>query len=1000
MKQNKRFFEKILLFGLVLFTTAFYGQNSISGTVTALDDGSPIPGANVIVKGTSNGTSTDFDGNFTISNVEPNTILQISFLGFKTLEITVGNQTTINIALESDAQQLDDVVVVGYGTARRSDLTGALASVSAKDFEKQPITRVDQAIQGRASGVQVTQSSGAPGSGYKIRIRGANSISGNNNPLYIVDGMVVGDINSINANDIKSMEVLKDASATAIYGSRGANGVVLISTKKGTSGGMKVNLESFFGTSNVAQKLDVMTAAEFAEGVNFAEGVELFSASEIDALRTNGGEDWQERFFRAAGFSNHQLSISGGNETLDYYLSGNYFDQDGTIIDQNYKRFGLRSNVNAKISDKLKAGMNIYLSRDENRGTRANLATGMTWDPTTPAFNDEGDYNYTPLKPGIGNGTPNPLLVPENNIRKYYDNQSIINGYLNYNIMEDLVFNFSAGIDRTNTVQNSYTSLLVNNTGNARVYNREVINSQITNRLTYSNDNNEDHIFKVDAIYEQLKGQTIWTESTSSGFFSDNDYKFLSLGEVQNNDNDSFSKSLHSFLGRINYSLYNKYLFTASYRADGSSVFRDGNRWAYYPSASVAWKVSEEGFMQNFDAVNNLKLRVSYGVTGSQAINARATYLAPIVGPGVNYPYDSGTATIGIAPSNRASNPDLEWEETSQTNFGFDLGLWNSKVTLSFDYYKKNTTDLLLNKSLPAFVGPAFVTVNAGEVENKGIDINLGLKVFNNENWNISSNFTLSANKNKVISLVDDLEFLELGNIYYGNSFPVNPTRVEVGKSISTFRGYVFEGVYQLGEETEAATFGKVPGDAKYKDINGDGTISTDDITTVGDGNPDYTWGWNWDVSYKNFDLNFLLLGSQGNEIYNFQRMRMMGLGSAQFHAVHEDYNNRWTPNNPSNIPSGRDGTEFLSSQFIEDGSYVTLKSIVLGYNFDNSLVEKLGLQKLRLYANAENLFILSDYTGFDPESTASGGSDVDLGIDYNAYPINRSFSIGVNLTF
>ncbi len=449
-------------------------------------------------------------------------------------------------------------------------------------------------------------------------------------------------------------------------------------------------------------------------------------------------------------------------------------------------------------------------------------------------------------------------------------------------------------------------------------------------------------------------------------------------------------------MGRANYALYDRYLFTVSFRADGSSKFPN-DKWSYFPSASFAWRLSDESFLANADAIDNLKLRVSYGETGSQAIQPLATISAPIIDPGVNYPFTGEAATIGVAPSNRLANPDLTWETTTQTNIGFDLGLWDSKLTLSMDVYQKITTDLLLDRVLPSYVGPTVVAQNIGEVENKGFDINLGMTIVDTDDWHVSSTLTVSKNQNKVLALVNDDEPMELGNIYYNNTFPVNPTRVEVGLPISTFRGYVFEGVYQLGEEDEAALYGKVPGQARYKDINGDTLISSDDIVTVGDGNPDFTWGWNWNVGWKKFDLNFILVGSHGNDIYNFQRMKMMGLGASQFHAVHADYNDRWTEDNPSEIPSGRDGTEFLSSQFIEDGSFVSMKYVTLGYNFNftNSFV-----QGLRIYASAENLFIITDYSGFDPESTASGNSDVDLGIDYNAYPINRSYSLGLKLTF
>lgn len=985
-----------IVFTLLSFTYVI-AQKTISGTVTDLQ-GVPLIGVNIAEEGTSNGTITDIDGAYEL-NVGTRASLIFSYTGYEPKSVAVGVQNILNVSLNEGAL-LDEVVVVGYGTLKKSDLTGSLASVNARDFEKQPLTRIDQALQGRAAGVAVTQSSGAPGAGFKIRIRGANSISGSNAPLYVVDGLIVGDINSFNINDVASMEVLKDASATAIYGSRGANGVVLITTKTGKSGAPKVDLEVFYGVSQVVQELDFMSPAQFAEGVNFAEGSEFFTAADISALQAGGGENWQERFFRSAPSANAQLSVSGGSDQIDYYISGNLYDADGTIIDQSYRRYALRANVNANISDKMKIGLNTYFSRDENEGARANLATGLTWDPTTPAFDAEGNYNFTPLVPGVGNGSSNPLVQPENNVRFNLDHQVIANGYVNYNVMENLVLNVSGGVEQRNINQNNYTSLLVNNTGNASVLNRDINRYQNTNRLTYTNDNNPNHRFQIDAIHEQQLVTNSRTTATSSGFFSDNTtYKDLSLGAVQRTSNNSTSESLQSFLGRVNYSFFDKLLFTASVRADGSSKFQKGNRWGVFPSGSMAWRLSQEQFIQDLKVVDNLKVRASYGIIGSQAIGPLATRSIPVIGAGVNYPFDGGTYTVGVAPSSRLANPDLTWETTTQTNIGFDLGLWNSRVTLSLDVYKKNTTDLLLQRILPSFVGPTLVTENVGEVENKGFDINLGLILVDKNDWRISSNLSFSRNVNEVLALVDGNEPLELGNVYYGNAFPVNPTRVEVGQPISSFRGYVFEGVYQSNEESEAAKFGKVPGQAKYKDINGDGVISSDDIAIVGNGNPDFTWGWNWTVSWKNFDLNFILLGSQGNDIYNFQRMRMMGLGSAQFHAVHADYLDRWTTANPSDIPSGRNGTEFLSSQFIEDGSFVTLKNLVFGYTF-RGLSNSIGLEAVRLYINAENLFISTNYTGYDPESTASGNSDVDLGIDYNAYPISRAISVGLKMTF
>jgi TonB-linked SusC/RagA family outer membrane protein len=992
---------KFLLTTLILcFALVVQAQNvTVTGSVTSSDDGIELVGVNVFVKGTTTGTITDVNGNFTLNVPVESAILVFSYVGYVVQEVAVGNQRTIDIVLEVDVAALEEVVVVGYGTLMKSDVTGSLASVTSENFELQPLTRLDQALKGRAAGVEVTQTSGAPGAGYKIRIRGANSISGNNNPLYVVDGLVVGDINSINVNDIASMEVLKDASATAIYGSRGANGVVLVTTKTGSRGPAVVEFETYYGVANRVQSLPFMTPAEFAEGVNSYEGYEVYTPQAINDLRAGGGENWEERLFKSGPFYNAQLSIHGGSEVVDYYISGNYYDADGTIVSQNYKRYALRANVNTRLSDKMQIGLNTYASREDNSGVRAALSTGLTWDPTTPAFDEKGEYNFVPLIPGIGNGQINPLVAPENNVRDDHDYQIITNGYFKFDILENLELNISGGIERLDRVENRYTSLLVNNTGTARVYNQDVTRMQNTNRLTYRL-NNPNHRLQIDAIHEQQLVTRVWTEATGSGFFSDQtSYKNLALAAVQRNTNNSTSESLQSILGRVNYSLFDRFLFTASIRADGSSKFQKDNRWGYFPSGSIAWRISEEAFMQQISWLNNLKIRASYGQTGSQAIQPLATLSIPIIDPSVNYPFTGETYTIGVAPSTQLANPDLTWETTTQGNVGLDLGLWDNRITFTLDLYRKNTTDLLLNRILPAFVGPTVVTQNIGEVENKGFDISLGTTILQNSDWNISSILSVSRNVNKVLALVNDNEPMELGNIYYNNTFPVNPTRVEVGKPISSFRGYVFEGVYQVGEEEEAARYGKVPGQARYQDVNDDGIISSDDIVTVGDGNPAVTWGWNWTIRWKKFDLNFLVLGTHGNDIYNFMRMKMMGLGASQFHAVHADYKDRWTPENQSEIPSGRDGTEFLSSQFIEDGSFVSMKNASLGYTFNNVL-NGIGMTALRVYVSAENLFLITNYTGYDPESTASGNSDVDLGIDYNAYPINRSFAMGVKLTF
>jgi TonB-linked SusC/RagA family outer membrane protein len=1006
----------ILLLAMCLSTGSLNAQSSITvnGIVTDAE-GIGLPGATILEKGTSNGSTTDFDGNFNMSVAGKSTLV-VSYVGYKTQEVAVNNRTSIAIKLVEDAAALDEVVVVGYGTAKRSDITGALTSISSKDFDKQPLNDVSQALQGRAAGVQVTQTSGEPGGSFKIRIRGANSITGGNNPLYVLDGQFV-DISSINVNDIASMEVLKDASSTAIYGTRGANGVVLITTKKGRSGKAKIEVDLFTGISNVTQKLDLMSASEFAEGVNFAEGRDpndptnpFYTTAEIEDLKVNGGENWQDRLFQTGYFKNAQLAASGGSDDIDYYISGNLYETGGTVIDQNFKRLNLRSNFNAKLSEKVKTGLNFNFGREQLNGERANLGIGLSFDPTTPAFKADGDYNYNSLK-NVATSEVNPLVPAENNIIENTEDRLNINGYLNYDIAKNLVLNISGGMVKSEQHINSYIPIKSNSSrndnsdntiptsGRANVNNVYSTSLYNTNRLTYNWEINENNNLKIDAIHELVQEKFNVAKIDARDFFTDLvSFKDVSVAAVQLASNSESNRELESFLGRINYSLFDKYLLTASLRADGTSVFQK-DKWGYFPSASIAWKVSEENFIKKIETINNLKVRLSYGQVGNQGIGVFGTRSRAVINPDINYAFN-GIWTTGVSPSNRIANPDLTWETTEQVNAGIDLGLLNSAVTLSFDYYKKNTTDLLLDTQLPSFVGPTRKYVNAGEVENKGFEITLGARFLQNDNWSINSTLSVSSNKNKVLSLNDDIQSLEVGSNIRRNSFPVNPTRVEVGLPISTLRGYIFEGVYQLG-----ATDG-TPGKAKYKDISGpngvpDGIISTNDITTVGDGNADYTWGWNWDLVYKNWNLNFLLTGSQGNDIYNLQQARLMGLGATQFHAVYGDYRNRWTPTNPSNIPSNRDGTEILSSQFVEDGSYISMKNIALSYNLDSKFLEKFGFSKLRLYTSIENLFIITDYTGFDPEAAAATSSaDADVGIDYNSYPINRSVTFGINVAF
>ena len=639
MKQLK---TKFFLFTILLmFANVLLAQISVSGNVVD-QDGQPIPGVTILDENdTTKGTVTDFDGNFTIS-VPSDGSLNVSFIGYESQTIPVSGQTNISIILEEGVSALDEVIITGYGSqVKKSDLTGSIASVSSEDFENQPLIRVDQALQARAAGVAVTQTSGAPGAGYKIRIRGANSITGNNNPLYVVDGLVIGNINNINASDISSMEVLKDASATAIYGNRGANGVVLITTKSGSKGKAKIQVDSFFGSSQVVQHIPVMTPAQYAEGVNLRDATPgkppTIDAARIAELRAGAGVNWQDYFFRTAPFSNIVVSASGGTDDVDYYISANTYKAQATVINQDFNRLNLRANINAQLNDKLKVGINNFISRSENTGARVNLANGIAWDMNTPPRDSNGEYNSIPLVPGVGNGSNMPLLVPENNSVENISDQLISSIYANYDITDNITLNISAGVEKIDFTNSNYQHGLTGPT-RAVVKDQQGLRLQNTNRLTYKNDN-PDHAFQADLVHEQQSFEMNFREATANDFFSNSTgFKELSLAGIQNTDSGISNEKLESFLARINYTLYNKYLITASVRADGSSKFNEDNRWGTFPSGSIAWRISQEDFLKDHPSINSLKARASFGVTGSQAVNPFSTISIPGISAANNYP--------------------------------------------------------------------------------------------------------------------------------------------------------------------------------------------------------------------------------------------------------------------------------------------------------------------------------------------------------------------------
>lgn len=984
----------------------------ISGKVSD-EKGEGLPGVSVLVKGTSRGVVTDIDGNYSIVAEETAT-LTFSFVGYESQEVIIGSRTTIDVSLQLDVQQLDELVVVGYGTSRRSDVSGALSSVSKEDFEKQPMIDATDALQGRAAGVFVGSTNGAPGGDVKITIRGANSMTGSSSPLIVIDGVVSGGLSYINPADIASYEVLKDASATAIYGSRGANGVILVTTKQGASEAPTINFDAFFGYQEVSKKIDLLSAGQFAREVNakdIAIGVsETYTAEEIAALDANGGTDWQDELFRTAPMQNYQLSVSGKSKNTNYYFSANYANQDGIMINTGSKRYNFRTKINTSLNDKFSIGtiLNMMYLDGTNNQPRASIASpvygSLTFDPTTPVYDADGKYNITSVK-SVGSLGVNPLAEQlEQNVDRERTRNST-NFYLNYKVLDWLTVNWTGGATVTSNTDKRFNAALTGN-NRASIFDSDSRLLQTTSRVTFEKEFGN-HRVKVDAVHEiqdsKFEQHGMSADSTNFPSLGYNNIGTFAINQIISSW--AVSNQIESILGRVNYTFRDKVVLTGTVRRDGSSKFSVNNKYAVFPSAAVAWRLSEEGFIKNLGFFDNLKIRASYGLVGNQGINSYQTLPTIKLGPTENYPYDDDEAVVGGGPD-KLGNPDLKWETTAQLDLGVDMAIFEGRVDLTFDYYKKNTTDLLLNVSAPGYTGLPSQLQNVGEIENKGFELSLGATVINSGDFQWKSNINFASNETKVVSLgVDTVAF---PGQTYGEGLAVGPAVIlEPGQPTGNFYGYIYEGVWQTNEAAQAALYGNVPGDAKYRDIDGDNLINTNDLAVMGNGQPDFIWGFNNTFSFKGFDLNVFIQGVQGFEIWNLGRGYIFGNTGDARHATTAEISNRWSENNTSsNIPaySTTSVNHVQSSRYVEDGSYVRFKNISLGYNVPSSLLEKSGFVRgLRVYVSGQNLITLTNYSGYDPEVSNiidSSTSSIDQSIDWGAYPTSKSFVVGFNMTF
>lgn len=1008
-------------------STPAWAQNRVTGTVISAEDKQPLPGVSIMIKGLTTGTTTDVDGKFSL-NVEPGAVLQFSYIGYLSQEVKVGTQTVLNIVLQTDMEQLEEIVVIGYGVQRKSDLTGSMTSLSAREVKQVAVTSLDQAMQGRAAGVQVTQASAAPGGGVSVRIRGGNSIQASNEPLYVIDGIPIFPDNAtfspgtngggqaqnalanLNPGDIESIEILKDASATAIYGSRGANGVVLITTKRGKAGATRIDWESYYGVQEVKRRLPLLNAEEFATIANEARANSsrppMFTQEQIAGFRNNS-TDWQSEIFRPAPIQNHQLTISGGNEGTRFALSANLFEQQGVILNSGFRRASLRLNLDKDVNKKLTIGTSIQLSRATNNQQVTEISRGgvvnaaMVFSPTLPVFDANGMYildnTAVPGSQPVGNPVQDAFETLNSNIT----NRVLGNTYAEWNIMEGLKLRGSVGLDLQTGRRDFYAPSTNdrgrNSRGSGAVEKKDIFTPVGTLTLTYNKKIREAHALTLLAGYESQSQMVDFLAASSSNFptdavGSDN----LALGQVIGTPVTGRSLwRLDSWFGRVNYSFKGKYLLTATLRADGSSRFGAGNKWGYFPSAAVGYNLAEEEFVKSLGVFSNLKVTASWGLTGNQEIGQ---YQSLSQLSTVRYPFGTNIV-IGQAPG-RVPNPDLRWEKTNQFNAGLDMGFLQDRITVELATYLKRTQDLLLNLDLPRTTGFSTVLQNIGSVENRGVELTISSNNLTGAfTWTTSGNITF--NRNEVIALGPGETFrLAPGtgdaHLQIGNS-----GILRIGEPVGSFFGMRTDGIYQTGDEVipGSSSFGSVgPGDIRYVDTNGDGRVDNNDRVIIGNPHPDFFFGLSNKFAYKNFDLLIFLQGTYGNDVWNANSHELYRNDGTTNNV--RDVMNRWRPDAPDNYwPSARTRPFVLSDRHIEDASFLRVRTVTLGYQLPvGTLPATQWLRSLRVYLQGQNLFTLTNYSGFDPEVNALGQSPIGLGIDRGSYPMARMFIMGINI--
>ena len=986
----------VCLIGMLLPMCMFAQQITVQGVVKD-QTGETVIGASVMEKGTTNGTITGIDGDFSL-NMSPNGTLVVSFVGYKTQEVQVKGQKQLQVVLSEDAEMLDEVVVIGYGTMKKSDLTGAVSSIGNKDIKDSPVSNLGQAIQGKISGVQIVDA-GKPGDNVSIKIRGLGSIN-NCDPLVVIDGVPTDlGLSSLNMADVERLDVLKDASATAIYGSRGANGVVMITTKRGTEGKGKLAVSANYSFQNATNVPSLLNAAQYAELSNDMmvnsgrnPNPEWANPSELGA-----GTDWMDELLRTGVMQNYTVSYSGGNEKSHYYVSGGFLDQSGIVKSVNYRRFTFQSNSDAQVLKWLKFSNNITFSADTKKSGSYNIGDALKALPIYPVKNEDGSWSGPDGNSEWYGSTRNPIGPTELNKSQTDGYNFLANLTAELTFTKWLKFKSTFGYDAKFWFIDNFTPK----------YNWKPTPTEETSR--YKSDNKSftylwDNYFLFDHTFAEK--HRVGLMAGMSAQWNTNDYlnaqknvfMFDNVHEMDNGEEmyaiggNETEWALLSYMARVNYSYEDRYLLTATIRRDGSSRFGKKHRWGTFPSVSVAWRASQEKWFPKNDYINDLKVRAGYGVTGSQASVGNYSYLASYNTSVYPFGISSGNQTALV--SSTLANPYIHWEEVAQTNIGFDASLFNSRVMFSFDAYLKETRDMLVKASIPITSGFEDTTTaytNAGKVRNQGIEMSLHTINLTGElGW--ETNLTATYNKNKIKDLNSDVPYYinQINNSYV--------TMLAKDYPINVFYGYVTDGIFQNQSEvnTHAVQPGAEPGDIRFRDLNNDGVINDSDRTVIGNPNPSWLFSMNNSLSYKGFELSVFLQGIAGNKIYNANNIDNTGMAAAYNQTT--DVLKRWQGERTSNsMPRAVFGdpnqNTRVSDRFVENGSYLRLKNITLSYTFPKQWLQKAQIENARLSLSCENVATITGYSGFDPEVGING-------IDQNRYPISRTFSLGLNFNF